>query len=528
MPKVLVSDKLSEESVKIFKDRGIEVDYLPDVGKDKEKLYEIIKNYDGLAIRSATKVTEKILDNAKKLKVVGRAGIGVDNVDIETATSNGVIVMNTPFGNSVTTAEHAITMMMSLARQIPEADKSTKSSLWEKSRFMGVELTGKTLGVIGCGNIGTIVIDRAKGLRMKVLGYDPFLTDERAESMGIDKVELDVLFKNSDFITIHTPLTEKTKNIINDKSISLMKDSVRIINCARGGLIDESALLEALKNKKIAGAAIDVYVEEPARHNPLFNFENVICTPHLGASTVEAQEKVAVQIAEQMSDFLLTGAITNAINFPSVSAEDAASMEPYLVLANRLGSFAGQITETAIKNIKIEYVGTIAEMNIDTLTSTLVAGLLKPLLEDINMVNSMSIAKQRGLNIEQIKKASGGVYGSYIRLIVESERQERSVAGAVFSDGSARLIQVKGIDMEAKFARNMIYITNNDLPGLVGKIGQCLGSQGVNIANFNLGRDKIGGSVIELIEVDSPVDDSVLNSLNSIDDIVQVKKLNFI
>ena len=328
MPKVLVSDKLSEESVKIFEDKNIEVDYLPDIGKDKEKLAEIIKSYDGLAIRSATKVTEKVLNNAKNLRVIGRAGIGVDNVDIETATTNGVIVMNTPFGNSVTTAEHAITMMMSLAREIPQADRSTKSSLWEKSKFMGVEITGKTLGVIGCGNIGAVVIDRAKGLQMKVIGYDPYLTEEKAESMWIEKVELNELFERSDFITIHTPLTEQTKNIINAHSIKQMKPSVRIINCARGGLIDEAALLNALNEGRIAGAAIDVYHEEPARNNPLFDSEKIICTPHLGASTAEAQEKVAIQIAEQMSDFLLTGAITNAINFPSVSAEEATSMEP--------------------------------------------------------------------------------------------------------------------------------------------------------------------------------------------------------
>src|SRR5210317_1142214 len=356
-PKVLISDKLSDAAVQIFKDRGIDVTFDPSIGKDKDKLLEVIGQYDGLAIRSATKVTEKIIAAADNLKVIGRAGIGVDNVDIPAASKKGIIVMNTPFGNSITTAEHAISLMMAVARQIPEANASTHACKWEKSRFMGVELTGKTLGVIGAGNIGSIVIDRAQGLRMKVLGYDPFLTDERAESMGIDKVELDVLFKNSDFITIHTPLTEKTKNIINDKSISLMKDSVRIINCARGGLIDESALLEALKNKKIAGAAIDVYVEEPARHNPLFNFENVICTPHLGASTVEAQEKVAVQIAEQMSDFLLTGAVNNAINAPSISAEEAQKLRPYLQLAQCLGSFVGQLTHDPIKTLTVTYGG---------------------------------------------------------------------------------------------------------------------------------------------------------------------------
>jgi D-3-phosphoglycerate dehydrogenase / 2-oxoglutarate reductase len=525
--KVLVSDKLSEESVKIFKDRGIDVDYQPEIGKDKERLAQIIGNYDGLAIRSATKVTENILKNANKLKVIGRAGIGVDNVDIAASTSSGVIVMNTPFGNSVTTAEHAITLMMALARQIPQADHSTKSSLWEKSKFMGVEITSKTLGVIGCGNIGSIVIDRAKGLKMKVIGFDPYLTESRADTLGIEKVELNEIFKRSDFITIHTPLTDKTKNIINSEAIKKMKPSVRIINCARGGLIDEKALTKALKENKISGAAIDVFEEEPAKNNPLFDIKNVICTPHLGASTLEAQEKVAIQIAEQMSDFLLTGAITNAINFPSVSAEDASSMEPYLLLAKNLGSFAGQITETAIQNIVIEYSGDIANMNIETLTSTIVCSLLKPLLEDINMVNSLIIAKERGIKIEQIKTDSHGVYGSYIKVAVDTERQHRSLAGTVFSDRSARIIQIKDIDMEAKFGSYMIYITNNDKPGLVGKIGECLGSQGVNIANFNLGRDKIGGNVIELIEVDTPINDRVLKKLSDIDGIVQVKKLNF-
>tara|TARA_Y100000590_G_scaffold470689_2_gene667853 strand:+ start:8243 stop:9835 length:1593 start_codon:yes stop_codon:yes gene_type:complete len=525
--RVLVSDKLSEESVKIFIDRGIEVDYLPDLGKDKEKLSKLIKDYDGIAIRSATKMTENIIKNAKKLKVIGRAGIGIDNVDIVSATSNGVIVMNTPFGNSVTTAEHAISLMLSLARQIPEADYSTKSSLWEKSKFMGVEITHKTLGVIGCGNIGSIVIDRAKGMKMKVIGYDPYLTEERAGNLGIEKVNLEDIFKRSDFITIHTPLTDKTRNIINAASIKLMRPSVRIINCARGGLVDEKALFNALKENKIAGAAIDVYEEEPAKNNPLFDLHNIICTPHLGASTLEAQEKVAIQIAEQMSDYLLTGAITNAINFPSVSSEDASTMEPFLQLAELLGSFAGQITETAIKSVKIEYAGDIGSMNTETLTSSIISGLLKPLLEDINMVNSITIAKERGIKIEESKTDSHGVYETYIRLIVETERQERSLAGTVFSDKTARIIQIKGIDMEAKFGKHMIYISNNDKPGLIGKLGECLGNAGINIANFNLGRDKIGGNVIALIETDALIEDNVLEALSKINDVLQVKSLDF-
>ena len=317
-PKVLISDSLSPAAVQIFKDRGIDVDFQPKLGADKDKLAEIIGNYDGLAIRSATKVTPKILEKAAKLKVIGRAGIGVDNVDIPAATAKGIIVMNTPFGNSITTAEHAITLMLSLARQIPAADASTQAGKWEKNRFMGVEITAKTLGVIGCGNIGSIVADRGIGLRMKVIAYDPFLSPERAVALGVEKVELADLFKRADFITLHTPLTDKTKNVIDAKALATMKKGVRIVNCARGGLVDEQALRAALDSGQVAGAAFDVFVNEPATENVLFNHPNVVCTPHLGASTSEAQENVALQVAEQMSDYLLQGAISNAVNFPSI------------------------------------------------------------------------------------------------------------------------------------------------------------------------------------------------------------------
>src|SRR6195256_3770814 len=345
MPTVLISDALSPAAVQIFKDRGIEVDFQPNLGKDKDKLAEIIGNYDGLAIRSATKVTPKILEKAKKLKVIGRAGIGVDNVDIPAATARGIIVMNTPFGNSITTAEHAITLMLALARQIPQADASTQAGKWEKNRFMGVEITGKTLGVIGCGNIGSIVARRAPGLRVKVIAYDPFLSPERAINLGVEKVELAELFKRADFITLHTPLTDKTKDIVDGKALAMMKKGVRIINCARGGLVDEKALRQALDSGQVAGAAFDVFVEEPATQNPLFGHPNVVCTPHLGAATTEAQENVALQIAEQMSDYLLRGAISNAVNFPSITAEEAPRLKPLIALAERLGSFAGQLTD---------------------------------------------------------------------------------------------------------------------------------------------------------------------------------------
>src|SRR6478672_3204725 len=345
MAKVLISDALSSAAVAIFKDRGVEVDFQPNLGKDKDKLAEAINGFDGLAIRSATKVTPKILERAGNLKVIGRAGIGVDNVDIPAATARGIIVMNTPFGNSITTAEHAITLMLSLARQIPEADASTRAGKWEKNKFLGVEIFGKTLGVIGCGNIGSIVADRALGMRMKVVAFDPFLSQERADDLGVEKVEIDQLFRRADFITLHTPLTDKTRNIINAGAIKNMKKGVRIINCARGGLVDEGALYEALKNGQVAGAAFDVFVEEPAQNNPLFELANFIATPHLGASTTEAQENVALQVAEQISAYLNTGEITNALNFPSISAEEAPRLTPWVKLAESLGSFAGQLTE---------------------------------------------------------------------------------------------------------------------------------------------------------------------------------------
>src|SRR5271166_4963095 len=341
-PKVLISDALSPAAVAIFKDRGVEVDFQPNLGKDKDKLAEAINGFDGLAIRSATKVTPKILEKAKSLKVIGRAGIGVDNVDIPAATARGIIVMNTPFGNSITTAEHAITLMLSLARQIPEADASTRAGKWEKNKFLGVEIFGKTLGVIGCGNIGSIVADRALGMKMKVIAYDPYLSDERALNLGVEKVELDELMRRADFITLHTPLTDKTRNIINAETLALAKKGIRLINCARGELVDEAAL----------GAALNVFREEPATQNPLFGLPNVVCTPHLGASTMEAQENVALQVAEQMSDYLLRGAISNAVNFPSISAEEAPKLKPFIALAEKLGSFAGQLTETGIKQVQ--------------------------------------------------------------------------------------------------------------------------------------------------------------------------------
>ncbi|KQZ02038.1 3-phosphoglycerate dehydrogenase [Pseudolabrys sp. Root1462] len=527
MPKVLISDALSPAAIQIFKDRGVEVDFQPALGKDKDKLAEIIGNYDGLAIRSATKVTPKILENAKNLRVIGRAGIGVDNVDIPAATAKGIIVMNTPFGNSITTAEHAISLMLALARQIPEADRSTQAGKWEKNKFMGVEITAKTLGVIGCGNIGSIVADRALGLKMKVIAFDPFLSPERAVDIGVEKVELEDLLKRADFITLHTPLTDKTRNILDATALNKTKKGVRIINCARGGLVDENALRAALDSGHVAGAAFDVFVTEPATENVLFGHPNVICTPHLGASTTEAQENVALQVAEQMADYLMTGAITNAINFPSISAEEAPKLKPFVELAEKLGSFAGQLTETGISKVQIAYEGAVAQMNTRALTSAALAGLLRPMLGDVNVVSAPVIAKERGMIVEETTRQVAGDYDSLITITVLTERQSRHVSGTVFADGRPRIVNIKGIRMDAEFAPSMVYITNLDKPGFIGKFSGTLGEANINIATFHVGRETAGGNAVALIEIDGELPEDVLAKVRALPQVQSAKPLHF-
>ena len=526
-PKVLVSDKLSETAVQIFRDRGIDVDFDPSIGKDKDKLLAVIDQYDGLAIRSATKATEKIINAATNLKVIGRAGIGVDNIDRAAASKKGVIVMNTPFGNMITTAEHAIAMMFAVARQIPEASASTHAGKWEKSNFMGVELTGKTLGVIGAGNIGGIVCERALGLKMKVVAYDPFLSEERAEKLGVQKVDLDDLLARADFITLHVPKTEQTSNILNAEAIAKMKPGVRVINCARGGLVDEAALAEALKSGHVAGAAFDVFEVEPATDSPLFNLPNVVCTPHLGAATTEAQENVAVQVAEQMSDYLLTGAVTNALNMPSVTAEEAKIMGPWLALAGHLGAFIGQMTSEPIKAINILYDGTVSSMNLAALNCGVVAGIMKAGNPDVNMVSAPVIAEERGIKISTTNQNKSGVFDAYIKVTVVTETRERSVAGTVFSDGKPRFIQIKGINVDAEIGRHMLYTTNDDVPGIIGILGSTMGKNNVNIANFTLGRASEGGQAIALLYVDAPVSDVVLAELQATGKFNQVSHLEF-
>lgn len=525
MPKVLISDKLSPRAADIFRDRGIEVDVL--VGMSPEELIAKIGEYDGLAIRSATKVVADVIAAADNLKVVGRAGIGVDNVDIPAATQRGIVVMNTPHGNSITTAEHAIAMMFALARQIPEADRSTQSGKWEKSRFMGVELTGKTLGVIGCGNIGAIVANRGQGLRMKVVAYDPFLTPERAEDLGVEKLELDALLSRSDFVTLHVPMTDQTKGIIDAAAMANMKPGARIINCARGGLVVEEDLKAAIESGHIAGAALDVFTEEPARENPLFGMDAIVATPHLGAATAEAQEKVALQVADQMSDYLLTGAVTNALNMPSLTAEEAARLRPYMLLSDGLGSFAGQLTRSGLKNVTIEYEGQVASLNCRPLTQAILTGLLRPMLESVNMVNAPVIARERNIDVAEVKHERDCDFQTLIRVTVTTERGDRAVAGTLFGGHRPRLVEIKGIEIEAELAPHMLYISNEDKPGFIGALGMALGSAGVNIATFHLGRAERGGAAIALLELDAALDSSVVDTLKGLPGIRQVQQLSF-
>ncbi|QEX25075.1 D-3-phosphoglycerate dehydrogenase [Hypericibacter adhaerens] len=525
MTRVLIADDLSPRAAEIFRERGIEADVK--VGLTPADLESIIADYDGLAVRSATKATAKIIAAAKTLKVIGRAGIGVDNIDVPAATQRGIVVMNTPHGNSVTTAEHAIAMMFALARQIPAADQSTQAGKWEKSRFVGVELMGKVLGIVGCGNIGSIVADRAHGLKMKVIAFDPFLSDDRARDLNVEKVELDQLFARADFITLHTPLTDGTRHMINAAAIARMKPGVRIINCARGELVVEEDLKAGLASGQIAGVALDVFAVEPAKSNQLFGSDKLVATPHLGASTAEAQEKVALQVAEQMADFLLTGAVTNALNMPSVTAEEAPKLRPYMKLAQQLGSFAGQLTRSGLKAITIEYEGQAAELNTRPLTAVALAGLLGPLLDSVNMVNAPVIARERNIEVSEVKHSRPSDYQTLIRLTVTTDRQSRDVAGTLFGGDKPRLVQIKGIAVEAELGRHMLYVTNRDKPGFIGRLGTLLGTEGVNIATFHLGRRAPGEDAIALIEVDEPLSDALLARIREIPDVVQATALAF-
>jgi D-3-phosphoglycerate dehydrogenase len=525
MPKVLISDSMSPLAVATFRARGIEADERP--GLSPDQLAAILPAYDGLAIRSSTKVTLKLLEAAPNLKVIGRAGIGVDNVDVPAASARGVVVMNTPFGNSITTAEHAIALMFALARDLPQADLSTQAGRWEKNRFMGVELFGKTLGLIGCGNIGSIVANRAIGLKMKVVAYDPFLSPERAIELGVDKVDLPELLARADFITMHTPLTDATRNILSAAALQGTKPGVRIINCARGGLIDEAALKIGLESGHIAGAALDVFAEEPAKANPLFGTRNLICTPHLGASTEEAQVNVAIQVAEQMSDFLLTGAVSNAINMASVSAEDAPRLRPFMALAEKLGALLGQLSPAGLTAVSVTAEGDAAELNLKPIVAAALAGLMRPHSDTVNMVNAPFLARERNVAVSETRSTREGDYAALIRLTAATPDGDRSVAGTLFANREPRLTELFGVKVEAALTGRMLFIENEDKPGFIGRLGAALGDAGVNIGTFHLGRRAEGGQAVLLLSVDQPIPEPLLWTLCRLPGVRTVKALSF-
>ena len=527
--RVLVSDKMSPKGIEVFAGYSdVEVDVK--VGMSEDELIAVIGDYDGLAIRSATKVTARVIAAAKRLKVVGRAGIGVDNVDIPAATVQGIVVMNTPKGNTITTAEHTVSMMLSLSRNIPQATASMKSGKWEKSRFMGKELFNKTLGVVGLGNIGAIVADRAQGLKMKVIAFDPFISEERAANMDIELVSLDNLFRRADYITVHTPMTKETRHMINQDSFAIMKDSVRIINCARGGIVKEDDLFVALRDGQVSGAAFDVFEEEPpAADHPLFGLDNFICTPHLGASTDEAQVNVAVTVAEQIADYLCNGTIVNALNVPSVSAEVLKVTGPYLTLAEKMGLFYTQLCSgesCGLSEVRIEYQGSVTEHDTAPITTALLKGLLTPMVGDVvNFVNAPSIAKDRGISVAETKTEEAGNFTGMILLQGKSGDRHFSVSGTLFGKVEPRIVKVNQFELDAIPEGHLLVIDAYDKPGVIGSIGAYLGDNKVNIGRMQFGREGVGGMSLSLVQIDTPIDESVVKGLEALPNIVAVREI---
>lgn len=522
--KVLVSDNLAEKGVSILKKAGLHVDVK--TGMSPEELKSVIGEYNGIVIRSATKLTADVLGAAANLKVIGRAGSGLDNVDKAAASKKGIVVMNTPGGNTITTAEHTVSLMLSLARLIPQATASMREGKWEKKKFTGVELFNKTLGVVGIGAIGSEVAKRAQGLEMNVIAYDPFLSDEKARAIGVEKVSLEELFRRSDFITFHTPLTQETRNLVNRETIKLMKDGVRIINCARGGIVNEKDLYEALESGKVAGAALDVFEKEPPEDYSLAKHPRVICTPHLGAATGEAQENVAVAVAEQIVDYLLQGTIRNAVNFPSIPPDQLPTLSPYISLAERLGSFASQVSEGGITEVSVEYRGEAAELNTEPVTIAALKGLLTPILEEtVNFVNAPLIAKERGIEVKEVRSAEAGDYQMIIALKIRAGGAERSVSGTLFHRRVPRIVEVDGFPVEIIPEGTLLLMFNNDKPGVIGSIGTYLGKNGINIARMHFGRETAGGRAISVVSIDAPVTQEQAEEIRKLPNILSVRQV---
>ena len=521
--KVLVSDPLSEEGVRKL-ETEMEVDVITNLSP--QELIDRIRDYDALAIRSGTKVTAEVIAAADKLKVIGRAGVGVDNIDVEAATRKGIIVVNTPGGNTISAAEHTIAMMLSLARRIPQATASTKAGKWEKKKFMGSEVSNKTLGIIGIGRVGSIVANRAQGLTMNVIAYDPFISQEAAEKMGISLSPLDEVLQRADFISVHTPLTEETRGLINAASFAKMKDGVFVINCARGGIIDENDLYDALTSGKVAGAALDVFVDEPTTNTKLLSLDNLICTPHLGASTDEAQRNVAIAIAHQIVDYLTTGEIKNAVNFPSVSAETLSLIKPYLTLGEKIGDFAAQIVAGGVKEVAIEYSGSILDYNVAPVTVSFLKGLLTPALKDsVNYINAPVIAQERGISVIESKSSEVKDYKNMISVTVKTDREEAFVAGAIFGREDLRIVRINQFMLDVIPEGAMLMLYNHDKPGVIGNIATTLGNDGVNIARLHLSREQVDGEALVVLSTDSPVSKDTVIKLKELPNIISVIRM---
>ena len=525
MKKVLISDNLSLKGVEILeKTSGIEVHM--ETNLSPEDLKKKIKDCHGIAIRSATKVTADIIDAAENLRVIGRAGIGLDNVDIKAATKRGIVVMNAPEGNMTTTAEHAISMMLALSRNIPQATASLKAGKWEKKKFMGRELSDKILGIIGLGRIGSIVADRAKGLKMNVIAYDPFISEEKVGEMGIEQVSMDELFARADYISLHIPRSEETINLINEEAFKKMKDGVMIINCARGGIVNEADLFDAIKSGKVSGAALDVFEQEPPGQNPLFELNEVICTPHLGASTDEAQQNVAVAIAEQMANYLLHGTIKNAANVPSVSSETLSRIKPYMDLAEKLGAFQSQLDSGPMKEIIIEYRGDIAQLDVTPITTSILIGIFRPIVGDsVNFVNAPAIAQERGVKVVETKSRQSEDFTSLLTTRIISTKRKNLVAGTLFGKKDPRIIRINQFRLEAIPEGNMLLFSTIDRAGVIGNIGTILGKMNINIANMQFGREEAGGNAIVLLSIDSPLSKETLHELTQVSNVLSVKQL---
>ena len=521
--RVLVADHLSEDGIQLLKkESGLTVDVK--TGLSPKELAEIIEPYEGLIVRSSTKVTAEVIAKADHLKVIGRAGVGLDNVDADAATKRGIIVMNVPAGNTISTAEHTMSLILALARRIPQADAHLRAGLWERSKFVGTELFGKTLGIIGLGKIGTEVARRAQAFGMRVIAFDPFISTERAGQLEVQVTDLPTVYRESDFITVHTPLNAETRHLIGAKEIAQMKKDVRLINCARGGIIDEQALHQAITEGKVAGAAIDVFEEEPPKHHPLCQLDEVVCTPHLGASTQEAQLNVAIEITKQVADALLGRGIRNAVNMPSVDAQTLKVLQPYITLGERLGSLGAQLSGGQIAEIRVTYVGEVTAHDASPVTLAILKGVLTPMVgENVNYVNASLIASERGLKVVEAKASRMDEFANLLAIEIRSDGTMLTLQGTLSPRREPRIVKIDRYFVEAAPEGYMLIIKNQDKPGLIGQLGTLLGESNINIAGMSNGRDEPGGTAITVLNIDHHVPPKVLEQVRALRHVLDAK-----